>query len=200
MLRKLIGILVIFLFVMTSVSVSVGCVGRVLYVGALTSSADRLMSQLLVTLINERTGTNVQIRFFDDRDQLYDAMKLTDEAERVDIIVEDTSQAMHLLKRQRLDDANQEYLMAKELYDKDLDIIWLNPFGFKKKSTEAAPAISAPLLRRDVLTNFPLLPRILNKLAGTIDDETFNDLVEKIGSGDKPKNVAKDFLRTKKLI
>ena len=186
--------------IMASVSASIGCVGRVLYVGALPSDADRLMSELLVMLINERTGTNVQIRFFDDRDQLYNAMKLTDEAERVDIIVEDTSQAMTLLKRQRLTDANQEYLMAKELYDKELDIIWLNPFGFKNKLTAADPTVSAPLLRRDVLTNFPLLPRILNKLAGTIDDETFNDLEARVSAGDKPKNVAKDFLRTKKLI
>ena len=200
MLRKLTGILVFFLLIMTSVSVSIGCVGRVLYVGALPSAGDRLMSELLVMLINERTGTNVQIRFFDDRDQLYNAMKLTDEAERVDIIVEDTSQAMSLLKRQRLTDANQEYLMAKELYDKELDIIWLNPFGFKKNLTAAEPTVSAPLLRRDVLTNFPLLPRILNKLAGTIDDETFNDLEARVSAGDKPKNVAKDFLRTKKLI
>jgi osmoprotectant transport system substrate-binding protein len=200
MLRKLVGILVFFLVIMTSVSASIGCVGRVLYVGALPSDADRLMSELLVMLINERTGTNVQIRFFDDRNQLYNAMKLTDEAERVDIIVEDTSQAMSLLKRQRLTDANQEYMMAKELYDKELDIIWLNPFGFKKKQTVAEPTVSAPLLRRDVLTNFPLLPRILNKLAGTIDDETFNDLEARVSAGDKPKNVAKDFLRTKKLI
>ena len=200
MLRKLAGILFFFLLIMTSVSASIGCVGRVLYVGALPSATDRLMSELLVTLINERTGTNVQIRFFDDRDQLYNAMKLTDEAERVDIIVEDTSHAMNLLKRQRLADANQEYLMAKELYDKELDIIWLNPFGFKKKLTVAEPTVSAPLLRRDVLTNFPLLPRILNKLAGTIDDETFNTLEARVSAGDKPKNIAKDFLRTKKLI
>jgi glycine betaine/choline ABC-type transport system substrate-binding protein len=90
--------------------------------------------------------------------------------------------------------------MAKELYDEELDIVWLNPFGFTKKLEAAEPSVSAPLLRRDVLTNFPLLPRILNKLAGTIDDETFLDLEARVRSGDKPKNVAMDFLRTKKLI
>ena len=200
MLRKLVGIAVFFLLIMTSVPMSMGCVGRVLFVGALSSSADRLMSELLATLINERTGTNVQIRFFDDRDQLYNAMKLTDEADRVDIIVEDTSHAMSHLKRQRLADVKQEYLDAKELYEKKLDIIWLKPLGFRKNQTDAEPTVIAPLLRRDVLTNFPLLPRILNKLAGTIDDETFNDLEARVSAGDKPKNVAKDFLRTKKLI
>jgi len=90
--------------------------------------------------------------------------------------------------------------MAKELYDKKLDIIWLDPFGFKKNLTVAEPTVTAPLLRRDVLINFPLLPRILDKLAGTIDDETFNELETKISAGEKPKNVAKDFLRAKKLI
>jgi len=200
MLKKTVGIAVIFGVVMFLASLGNGCVGRVLYVGALPSAADRLMSELLVTLINERTGTNVQIRRFEDRDKLYNAMKLTDEAERVDIIIEDTAQAMSILKRQRVADPDQEYLLAKELYDKELDIVWLNPFGFKKKLKGEEPSISAPLLRRDVLTNFPLLPRILNKLAGTIDDETFQDLEARVKSGDKPKNVAMDFLQTKKLI
>ena len=200
MLRKLTAILIFFLVIMTSVSTGIGCVGRILYVGALTSAADRLTSELLAILINERTGTNVQIRFFDDRDQLYNAMKLTDEADRVDIIVEDTSHAMSHLKRQRLADLKQEYLEAKELYEKKLDIIWLKPLGFRENQTDAEPTVIAPLLRRDVLTNFPILPQILNKLAGTIDDETFNDLESRVSGGKKKKNVAKDFLLTKKLI
>ena len=81
-----------------------------------------------------------------------------------------------------------------------IDIIWLKPLGFRENQTDAEPTVIAPLLRRDVLTNFPILPKILNKLAGTIDDETFNDLESRVSGGEKPKNVAKDFLRTKKLI
>jgi hypothetical protein len=50
MLRKLVGIAVFFLLIMTSVPMSMGCVGRVLFVGALSSSADRLMSELLAIL------------------------------------------------------------------------------------------------------------------------------------------------------
>jgi hypothetical protein len=64
MLRKLVGIAVFFLLIMTSVPMSMGCVGRVLFVGALSSSADHLMSELLATLINERTGTNVRANTF----------------------------------------------------------------------------------------------------------------------------------------
>ena len=162
MLRKLVGIVVFFLLIMTSVPMSMGCVGRVLYVGALSSSADRLMSELLVTLINERTGTNVQIRFFDDRDQLYNAMKLTDEADRVDIIVEDTSHAMSHLKRQRLVDVKQECLDEKELYAQKLDIICLKPLGFSETHTDAEHTVIATLCRRSLLSRFLSPPRILN--------------------------------------
>ncbi len=174
------------------------CVGRFLYVGALDNSQDRVMSELLVTLINERTGTNVQIRYFKNEVELYEAMKSTIEGERVDIIVEDTGDALAILKKERQDDPNQEYTTVKDLYDRELDIIWLNPFGFSKNSV--SPSVSAPLLRRDVLTNFPLLPRILNKLAGVIDNNAYLDITAKVTSGDKPKNVAKDFLRVRKLI
>lgn len=200
MLKKFVGIIAVSLVFFFLAGSSFGCVGRILYVGSLPSAEDKLMSELLVMLINERTGTNVQIRYFDTREQLYQAMKLSDETARVDIIVENTSEAMAQLKRQRLPDVDQEYLLVKDLYDKELNIVWLNPFGFKRKNAATGPAASAPLLRRDVLTNFPLLPRILNKLAGSIDDESFLDLSAKVDSGDKPRNVAKDFLRARKLI
>ena len=72
---------------------AIGCVGRILYVGAQNSTEDKVMAELLVLLINERTGTNVQIRYFDTQDQIYTALKSDDEETRVDIIVEDTDDA-----------------------------------------------------------------------------------------------------------
>jgi glycine betaine/choline ABC-type transport system substrate-binding protein len=53
---------------------------------------------------------------------------------------------------------------------------------------------------RDVLTNYPLLPRVLNKLAGAINDEAFSTLTAKVRGGEKPQNVSKDFLRQNKFI
>jgi glycine betaine/choline ABC-type transport system substrate-binding protein len=55
-------------------------------------------------------------------------------------------------------------------------------------------------VRRDVLTNYPLLPRVLKKLAKAINDEAFSTLTAKVRGGEKPQNISKDFLRTKKLI
>ncbi len=176
------------------------CVGRILYIGSLENTDDKVMAELLVTLINERTGTNVKVRYFKDLDGLYKALKAHDEKDRVDIIVEDTADAMKIMNTERLPDPDQEYANAKSLYEKEMDIIWLNPFGFRKSGEGVSPSVSAPIIRRDVLTNFPLLPRILNKLSGAINDQTFAEMTSKARSGSKPKNVAKDFLKAKKFI
>ena len=177
-----------------------GCVGRTLYVGAQDTLEDRILAEMLVLLINERTGTTVKIRLFDDIPQLYQALKAESDEERVDIIVEDTEDAFTVLKEKPgSGDTGQQYLTVKDRYEKELDIIWLTPFGFDNK-VDGIKTVSAPLVRRDVLTNYPLLPRVLEKLAGAIDDKSFTELTDSVSSGEKPKNVAKDFLRVKKLI
>lgn len=176
------------------------CVGRTLYIGALETPAEKVMAEILATLINERTGTTIQIRYFKESQDLYDALKSGEEEKRADIIIEDTIDAMAILKQDQSQLPDQALVTAKELYEKDLGIIWLNPFGFNNSQGQNSQSISAPLVRRDVLTNFPLLPRILNKLAGVITNDIYTDLQNAISKGEKPKTVAKDFLKKKKLI
>jgi glycine betaine/choline ABC-type transport system substrate-binding protein len=198
--KKLLRIsLVVLFFLMGIVPASQACVGRILYIGAIDTPESKLMAELLVTLINERTGTNVKIRFTNNRNDLYAAFKTHDENTRVDIIIENTADAMAHLRKTRLANPDQEFTEIKKLYEKELEVVWLTPFGFKSGSG-STPALSAPLIRQDVLTNFPLLPRILNKLSAAIDTQTYNDLMNKINGGGKPKNVAKDFLRERKFI
>lgn len=200
MKTKLPKIILVFLLVLLAiVPVSRACVGRILYIGAVDTPESKLMAELLVTLINERTGTNVKIRFANSRNDLYAAFKTHDENSRIDIIVENTADAMAHLKKARLGNPDQEYAEIKKLYEKELEVVWLTPFGFKSGSGPV-PALSAPLIRQDVLTNFPLLPRILNKLSTAIDTQTYKDLLNKINGGGKPKNVAKDFLKERKFI
>lgn len=196
MLKRVISL---FLFALCLLPAGTGsaCVGRILYLGAMESNEDKLMSEMLALLINERTGTTIQIRSFATADQLYTALKSTKEAERVDIIVEDTVRAMAIAK-QTPGTPDQDFLTVKAYYEKELAVVWLNPFGFNKGS--AQPSISAPLVRRDVLTNFPLLPRVLNKLAGAINDKAYQELIKTLASGEKPKNAAKDFLKKQKFI
>jgi len=181
-------------------AVSQACVGRILYVGSIETVEGRTMAEMLVLLINERTGTNVKIRYFDDNSKLYQAFRSHDEETRIDIIIENTADAMSFMNKARINDLDQEYLLAKKLYITELDVVWLKPFGFHNMKGGGNASISAPLIRNDVLTNYPLLPRILNKLSGAIDEKTFTDITGKVRSGSKAKNVVKDFLRAKKFI
>lgn len=179
---------------------SQACVGRILYVGALETTASKTMAEMLILLINERTGTNVKIRYYSDSNKLYEAFQSHDEEARIDIIVENTADAMTYLKKERIADLEQEYLEVKKIYEQDLNVTWLKGFGFRNFKGSDNQSIISPLVRNEVLTNYPLLPRILNKLSGAIDEQTFAELIAKVNSGDKPKNVVKDFLRTKKFI
>ena len=183
-----------------SVSISQACVGRILYVGSMDTVEGQTMAELLVLLINERTGTNVKIRYYDDSTKLYQAFRSHEEETRIDIIIENTADGMAFMNKERLKDLDQEYLEVKKLYEKELDVVWLKAFGFKNIKGSDNPSISAPLIRNDVLTNYPLLPRILNKLSGAIDEKTFTEMTGKVRSGSKAKNVVKDFLRAKKFI
>lgn len=181
-------------------SISSGCVGRILYVGALHTTEGKTMAEMLVILINERTGTTVQTRYFDNLSDLYQGFQSHEEETRIDIIVENTADAMAFLKKERIPDLDQEYLEVKKIYEKELNVTWLKAFGFRNFKGPNNKTVSAPLIRNEVLTNYPLLPRILTKLSGGIDEQTFTEMIAKVNSGDKAKNVVKDFLKAKKFI
>lgn len=200
MLKKSSPVFLVLLLAFLWSANSFACVGRILYVGSLDTTEDKILAQMLVLLITERTGTTVKIRYFDTNEALYSALKENDEEKRADIIIENTDDALALLKKDQPGDLDQTYKQVKELYESELGLIWLNPFGFKHATGDEKLTISAPLVRRDVLTNYPLLPRVLNKLAGAINDEAFSTLTAKVRSGEKPQNVSKDFLRINKFI
>ncbi len=200
MLRNTIRLFVIVALCLGAANLVQACVGRTLYIGALQSNHDKLMAEMVSLLINERTGTTVQIRYFDDNADLYKAAASNKEESRVDIMVEDTINAMRILQKTPSGKADDDYLTVKKIFDKKLNIIWLNPFGYQNSEGDGRQSESAPLLRRDVLTNFPLLPRVLNKLSGAVSSRSYKSLMKKVENGKKPRNVAKDFLKRKKLI
>lgn len=200
MLKRIFPVILVLLLTFLWSANSIACVGRILYVGSLDTAEDKVLAQMLVLLINERTGTTVKIRYFDNEELLYAALKENDEEKRADIIIENTDDALALLKKPTPGDLDVTYKQVKELYESELGLIWLNPFGFKHATGDETQTVSAPLVRRDVLTNYPLLPRVLNKLAGAVNDETFSNLTAKVRNGEKPQNVSKDFLRANKFI
>ena len=142
MLKRLLILILFGLFLFPGTA-SHACVGRILYLGALQTNVDKIMSEMLSLLINERTGTTIQIRSFDTPEQLYSALKSPKEEERVDIIVENTTQALSIAKLAVAASPDQDFIAVKAFYEKELDVVWLNPFGYNSNS--AKPSISAPL-------------------------------------------------------
>lgn len=171
------------------------CVGRILNVGVVNSAEGQVMAELLTVMINERTGTTVTVRYYDDAKELYNAVKI----KQVDITIENTARALQLLNMPAESDAKKAYDTVKAAYEKEKGVVWLKPFGYMN-SGGGAQSHTAPVLRVEVFSDFPALPRVIEKLGGLINDETHERLIKAVESGEKPKKAARDFLKSKKLI
>ncbi|NJD55158.1 MAG: hypothetical protein FIA94_01995 [Nitrospirae bacterium] len=172
------------------------CVGKLLHIGVLNSSEGKVLSEMLASLITERTGTTVSVVYYKSTQELYDAMQ----GKQVDIAIENTARAMKLLNQPAETDPKKAYEFVKAAYEKEKGMIWLKPFGFTGNSGTTSRSYTATILRVDILNNFPVLPRVINKLGGMIDDESYARLIKSAEGGEKPKTVARDFLKSKKLI
>jgi glycine betaine/choline ABC-type transport system substrate-binding protein len=166
--------------------VSVACVGKTINLG-ISNANERLMAEMASLMITERTGSSVKIEVYKDSKALYDAVKHG----KVNIIIENTDSALQVLGRSKGSGASGLDSIKSE-YRKTFNLTWLNSFG-------VAPQY-APVLTADTLSNYPALPKLLNKLAGALSNDTYSKLLKSIESDDKTKKIAKDFLKGKKLI
>jgi glycine betaine/choline ABC-type transport system substrate-binding protein len=174
---------------------SEACVGRILQIGALDTPDGRVMAVALALMINERTGTSVDTKYFANSQALYDAVSKRE----VGIFLENTSRAMQRLGQHEPADYDEAYKQAKQLYRTELNLIWLDPFSFDNAEGEK-PSRTATLISKDVLEDFPGLPRLLNKLARRVNNKEYAALVENVKSGEDPRQTALHFLNIKKLI
>ena len=172
------------------------CVGKTLTIGVKDSMEGKVLAEMLSTLVNERTGTAINIKFFDTSQEIYEAVRKQD----VDISIENTSRAMNVLNMPQEADIKKAYKIVKATYEKERGLIWLKPFGFTNMGNGEPPAYTATILRMDILSNFPALPRLFNKLGSKINDAAYAKLIKSVESGEEPKRVVKDFLKSKKLI
>ena len=170
------------------------CVGKVLRIGTVGSPDGVLLSEMLAIMINERTGSTVNVKVFAGTAELYDAVK----SQQVDIIIENTTTAMQVLNKHTTAGPNAAYDLVKASYEKEKGLIWLKPLGTLNGSD--GQSIAAPVMTVETLTNFPALPKVINKLAGVLTDETYARMTRSVSSGEKPKTVAREVLKSKKLI
>lgn len=175
---------------------SLACVGRTLVIGSLNTPNDKLLTQLMAVIIVERTGTSVNVEYFDSQDALYEAIK----KKEVNVLSENTGRAMQLLGMEPAGDADSIYSAVKKAYREQLGLVMLEPFGAPTGSAGDTLFMDVPIVGAGVLTNFPVLPRVLNKLAGITQIKNYPKLLASVESGDKPTQVAKDFLKMKRLI
>jgi len=172
------------------------CVGKILYIGTLNSAPEQVLGEILCVLINERTGTTVNIKSYSSTKELYNALRKRE----INILLENTERSLDILGRQKVENAKTSYDISKEEFRKSLNLVWLEPFSPLAGNGGKGHHSYVPVITVDVLTNFPALPRVINKLGGGINEEVFARLMQSVQAGEKPKKVARDFLKTKKLI
>lgn len=177
------------------------CVGKTLVIGAVNSPKAEVVSEMLSTLITERTGTTVVVKYFGDFKSCYDALKKNE----ADIVIDYTGRCyVDVLGKSPEQDAGKVFSMVKESYQRDLNLVWLEPFGFSDSGVMSGkggqtPAIAAPVVRKDTLNKFPALPRVINKLSGKLDSAVIARLVAEGGNGNTKKATRK-FLKDNRLI
>ena len=172
------------------------CVGKTLYIGLVDSAEGQVLSEILSTMVNERTGTTVKTRYYKNTRDLYDAVS----AKQVDMLIENTTTALQIIDKPADSDLQRTYETVKSMYEKNKGLVWFKPFGFLKGGGGPGHSYTAPVLKVEVLNNFPALPRVVGKLSGTISDETYARLIKSVESGEKANKVARDFLKSRKLI
>ena len=172
------------------------CVGKTLVIGALSSPNDQLLAQMMAVMINERTGTTVNVVYFDDQQKLYAAL----DKKEINIISENTGRALQKIGKEVSGDANAVYTSVKEAYKSQLRLIMLKPFGKVDAAAGDKPYVDVAVIAEAILIDYPALPRVIEKLAGISQDKGFPQLLGAVEGGDKPNQVARDFLKKKRFI
>lgn len=177
---------VLALTLMITASISIACVGKTIHLG-ISNPNERLMAEMASLMITERTGSTVKIDVYNDSKALYAAVKQGN----VNLLLENTERANEILGKGKTS-GSADLNSIKSEYRKTYNLTWLTPFG-------AAPQY-APVLTAETLSNYPALPKLLNKLTATLPNDTYSKLLKSVHSDDKTRKVAKDFLKGKKLI
>jgi len=197
MARKIAVAAVAALLVTVFVGVSCACVGKSLVIGSVNTPYSSTVAEMLGILITERTGTTVVVKYFSDYRSLVEAAKKGE----ADIVVDYTGRCyVDVLGKSAEMDAAKVFSTVKDVYQREMNLVWLEPFGFSDAGVvKNAPAVAAPVVRKDTLTKFPALPRVINKLAGRIDNAAMARLASE-SAGGKTKKVTRKFLKDNKLI
>lgn len=193
---KKVTLLIIAVIILTLSIRADSCVGRILNIGIVNSVNENLLAELISVLLDERTGTTVNVTVFDSSREIYESVKKDD----IGIVIENTDHALKMLNVQLTGDLTKDYKASKKAFREKLNLIWLKPFGVIDDEGGKNQRYYSAVITEDVLINFPALPRVINKLKNISNDKRFGKVVKSARSGKKVKRAVRDFLRKKKLI
>ncbi len=182
-MKRIISLFVVALL-LAVVNHSSACVGRTLHLGISNAATERLLAEIVSLLVTERTGSTVQIDVYKDSTELYNAVKQGN----VNVIFENTPHAAEVVGKAK--DITHDQI--KNDYRTKFNLTWLELFG--------GPIKYAPVLTAETVATYPVLPKLLNKLTKVLENDTYAKLLKTVESPDKTKKVAKEFLKSKKLI
>jgi osmoprotectant transport system substrate-binding protein len=179
------------------------CVGKTIFLGRLPGRDQEVLAEIFSWMVSERTGTTIQIKPVADSRALHAALQTAD----VDLGLEDQGVALREILGLTSSVGDQRETVRRE-YEQRFNLIWLEPWGMSGKPAPVAvagpggpgaPGMVAPVIRKDTLKKFPALSRLVNKLAGVVDNVTLARLVQE--SEKRPaREVVKQFLKEKRLI
>jgi glycine betaine/choline ABC-type transport system substrate-binding protein len=175
---------------LASLSQALACVSKTLTIGVVDSPREIIYAELIAQMTTERTGTTVKVQPYANVGELYVALKQGD----VGIIIENTDRGMNEVKLPPQENGMRAYEELKREYREKFNLIWLKPVA-----SEGGSRYYAPVMLAETLENLPALPKLINRLTGALSEESYAKLTGEV-SGGETRQVARDFLRAKKLI
>ena len=174
------------------------CTGKTVTIARTGDLQQEILAQMLVILIDARTGTTVDEKVYATAAEAHKAVV----GHEADLGIEYTGVIrVKTLNKGVIADANELYTAVKEEYDQELNLLTLPPLGFSNQ--EVAPdgvvAQGVIILRKDTWTKFPALDKLITKLSGKIDDAAMQELEER-AANEEIRIVVRDFLRANRLL
>ena len=104
-----------------------------------------------------------------------------------------------------LDEPQKAYILASRSYMQKFGMVWLKPFGFQGPLTQETPSgevdtsLAVAVTTKDVVKKFPILDRLINKLAGKVDNNAIEELRKKSENQDAEMTI-REFLTSRNLM
>lgn len=166
------------------------CVGKTLIVGTDGTPRSRAVAQILAILINERTGTTVEVLDHPDAEALFKGLT----EGNVDLALEYAGRALTRGGKPLPAEGAKAFEEANAYYQETWNLVWLPPLGFSEAGRAAS--VAAPVAQKHALKKFPALPRLIAKTQSILPEGE----IAALASAANQAQAARDFLKKNKLI